>query len=160
MDNLWAAWRRDFILGPREKGCVFCNRIRKRSDRDNLILYRAKKSVVFMNKYPYNNGHVMIIPYAHESDYTQLPDNIMLDMQRVMVRSLKAIYTSMDPHGMNIGLNLGRTAGAGIDDHLHYHVVPRWNGDTNYMPVLAGTKVISEALDNTWQKLVNAFAEI
>ena len=102
----------------------------------------------------------MIVPYAHEADMTLLTNDILHDMQSVLNLSIKVIRATMDPHGMNIGLNLGRTAGAGITDHLHYHLVPRWNGDTNFMPVISGTKVISEALSDTWKKLSEAFKKI
>jgi ATP adenylyltransferase len=102
----------------------------------------------------------MVIPYQHLAEYINISDDVLLDMQRVIKKSVIAIQKSMDPHGLNIGLNLGRTAGAGIDDHVHYHIVPRWNGDTNFMPVISGTKVVSEALDKTWQKLTAEFSRL
>jgi len=113
-----------------------------------------------LNKFPYNNGHLMVVPYVHESDLTTLKNAILHDMQKMVNQSIRAVTKTMDPHGLNIGLNLGQTAGAGIVDHLHYHLVPRWNGDTNFMPVISGTKVISEALADTWQKLHIAFKEL
>ena len=102
----------------------------------------------------------MVVPYIHEADLTKFTDDVLLDMQHLLQLSLKALNETMNPHGINIGVNLGRSAGAGIVDHLHYHMVPRWNGDTNYMPVLAGTKVISEALEDSWQKLHTSFKKL
>jgi len=102
----------------------------------------------------------MVVPYVHESDLTKLEDKILLDIQHLLQLSIQALNKTMSPHGINVGLNLGRTAGAGIENHLHYHMVPRWSGDTNYMPIIAGTKVVSEALADSWQKLFTAFEEI
>ena len=102
----------------------------------------------------------MVVPYLHESDLTKLDDEILIDIQHLLQLSIQALNKTMNPHGFNIGVNLGRTAGAGIDDHLHYHMVPRWSGDTNYMPIVAGTKVVSEALSESWQKLYTAFREL
>ena len=113
-----------------------------------------------LNKFPYNNGHIMVIPYKHESDYTALDQDILADMQQLIQKSLIALKNCMEPHGYNVGLNLGRTAGAGIDAHLHYHIVPRWSGDTNFMPVISDTKVISEALEKSWQKLSREFEKL
>lgn len=153
-----------YILDAKEESgdqvCIFCAKPAENRDEDNLIVFRSKRCFVMLNKYPYNNGHLMIVPYAHEADMTLLTNDILHDMQSVLNLSIKVIRATMDPHGMNIGLNLGRTAGAGITDHLHYHLVPRWNGDTNFMPVISGTKVISEALSDTWKKLSEAFKKI
>ena len=161
MDQLWAPWRMAYILDAKDamdsERCIFCEKPKQQTDEENLIVYRSQHCFVMMNKFPYNNGHLMIVPYLHESDLTKLPDKILQDLQQVLNLSIKAVKETMDPHGMNIGLNLGRTAGAGIVDHLHYHLVPRWNGDTNFMPVISGTKVISEALSDTWRKLNSIF---
>jgi ATP adenylyltransferase len=162
MNQLWAPWRMEYILDAKNEseGCIFCDLSQQNDDQKNLIVYRSEKSFVMLNKFPYNNGHVMVIPYQHLAEYTELTDEILLDMQRVIKKTITAIQKSMEPHGMNIGLNLGRTAGAGIDDHIHYHIVPRWNGDTNFMPVISGTKVVSEALEKTWQKLTEEFSKL
>ncbi len=163
MDQLWAPWRMAYILDAKDamdnESCIFCEKPKQQNDEENLIVYRAEHCFVMLNKFPYNNGHLMIVPYLHEADLTKLPGKILQDMQRVLNLSIKAVSNTMDPHGMNIGLNLGRTAGAGIVDHLHYHLVPRWNGDTNFMPVISGTKVISEALSDTWRKLRTVFGK-
>jgi ATP adenylyltransferase len=162
MKRLWAPWRMEYIRSTQgdEEECIFCQKQKEKNDKENLILYRSHLSFVIMNKYPYNNGHVMVVPYIHESDLTKFTDDILLDMQHLLQLSLKALNDVMVPHGINIGVNLGRSAGAGIVDHLHYHIVPRWNGDTNYMPVLTDTKVISEALEESWQKLHTSFNKL
>jgi ATP adenylyltransferase len=143
-----------------DQECIFCQKPKESDDKENLIVYRSSQSFVIMNKYPYNNGHVMVVPYVHESDFTKFTDDVLLDMQHLLQLSLKALNETMKPHGINIGVNLGRSAGAGIVDHLHYHMVPRWNGDTNYMPVLTGTKVVSESLLDSWQKLHTSYKKL
>jgi ATP adenylyltransferase len=161
MQRLWAPWRLEYIQkAHEEKGCIFCLKPKEAADEENLIVYRSSLSFVMMNKYPYNNGHLMIVPYQHEADLTCLSDEILLDIQHLLQLSVKALNQTMKPHGINIGVNLGRSGGAGIVDHLHYHLVPRWNGDTNFMPVISGTKVISEALSATWHKLHTAFTSL
>jgi ATP adenylyltransferase len=159
MDHLWAPWRMEYILESQESAaeCIFCHKPAENRDAANLIAYRSRHCFVMLNKFPYNNGHLMIIPFKHEADLTRLDDETLLDLHHVLSKSIQVLRLVMNPHGMNIGINLGRTAGAGIEDHLHYHLVPRWNGDTNFMPVLAGTKVLSEALTKTWEKLNASF---
>ncbi len=155
MDQLWAPWRMEYIKSAidKDEGCIFCLKPGEKDDRKNLIPFRSKHCYIILNKYPYNNGHLLIVPYKHESDFTALSAEILEDINATLKKAIDAINKTMNPHGMNIGINLGRTAGAGIDDHLHYHLVPRWDGDTNFMPVLTGTKVVSEALEQTWEKL-------
>jgi len=162
MERLWAPWRMEYILSAEEQdqACIFCEKPKETTDKENLIVYRSKLSFVIMNKYPYNNGHVMVVPYVHEANYLNLSNDILMDMQHLLKLSIQALNDTMRPHGINIGLNLGRSAGAGIDEHLHYHLVPRWNGDTNYMPILTGTKVISEALVDSWEKLHTSFKKL
>jgi ATP adenylyltransferase len=162
MEKLWAPWRMEYIQNAEhdDQGCIFCVKPQEAKDKDNLIVHRSTSSFVIMNKYPYNNGHLMIVPYLHESDLTRLSDEILLDIQHLLQLSIIVLKQTMKPHGINIGINLGRCGGAGIVDHLHYHLVPRWNGDTNFMPILADTKVISEALTATREKLHTAFASL
>jgi len=162
MDRLWAPWRMEYILSTQEEEqeCIFCEKPKEKDDKANLIVHRSQLSFVIMNKYPYNNGHVMVVPYVHESDYLNLSDDILIDMQRLIQLSIRALNKTMHPHGLNIGINLGRTAGAGIDEHLHYHLVPRWNGDTNFMPILNDTKVVSESLADSWEKLHSIFQKL
>jgi ATP adenylyltransferase len=157
MDNLWAAWRRDFILGPREKGCVFCNRIKKKSDRANLILYRAEKSIVFMNKYPYNVGHLLVLPGAHKGDIQKLTESEWIEMNDLTRKSLKILKDVMPTKGFNIGMNLGAVAGAGIKEHIHIHIVPRFLGDANFMCTVGNSRVQSFSLEEVYDMLRPGF---
>jgi len=161
MKRLWAPWRLEYIQNAQnEEGCIFCLKPKESTDKENLIVYRSHHCFVIMNKYPYNNGHVMVVPYLHTADLTCFSDDVLLDVQHIIQLTVKALHQTMCPHGINVGINLGRSAGAGIDEHLHYHLVPRWDGDTNFMPVLTGTKVISEGLAESWEKLYKAFKEL
>jgi ATP adenylyltransferase len=163
MKKLWAPWRFKYITAAsteEEEECIFCSKPKESKDKENLIVYRSQYSFILLNKYPYNNGHLMIVPYVHESDLTKLSDKILLDLQHNLQKSILALKNTIHPHGLNIGINIGRTAGAGIDQHLHYHLVPRWNGDTNFMPIISDTKVLSESLSETWRKLKKEFEKI
>lgn len=156
MENLWAPWRMEYISKEKEgtsEACIFCSRIHQKSDKKNLIVYRGKNSFIIMNRFPYNNGHLMVVPFRHTANLAVLDDKERAELFYMIELSLKALDQVMKPHGYNIGMNLGRVAGAGVEDHLHFHVVPRWNGDTNFMPVLAETKVISESLAQSFRKL-------
>ncbi len=156
MDTLWAPWRMEYILGARdgnEEGCIFCNRLSQDTDKQNLILFRSQRAFIIMNRFPYNNGHLMVIPNQHTGDLSDLESAEQAELFNLIQLSVKALKEVMSPHGFNIGMNLGRVSGAGVEDHLHFHIVPRWNGDTNFMPVISNTKVISEALDKTYDKL-------
>ena len=153
MENLWAAWRRDFILGPKEKECVFCRRIRENSDRENLILYRGAENIVILNRYPYNGGHLMIVPNAHRGDLAELTTteaNEIFDLTR---KSVAIIKEAMPADGFNIGMNLGAIAGAGIAEHIHIHVVPRFKGDTSYTAVIGNIKIQSISLGEIYEML-------
>lgn len=160
MDRIWAPWRIDYILGhEKEAGCIFCTKPAEDKDHENLIVHRAVGAFTMMNKYPYNNGHLLVVPYRHVSDICLLAaeDNALLVQE--VCRSVQVLRTVMHPDGFNIGINLGKTAGAGIEEHVHYHVVPRWDGDTNMMPVLADIRVIPEHLGITCGKLQDEFNE-
>lgn len=131
MKKLWAPWRMEYILSEIDKKddrCIFCDLPKEKNDPKNLIVFRAKNCFVILNKYPYNNGHVMVVPYLHTGDILELDDDILLDMQQTIRKTVQVMRNVMNPHAMNIGMNLGRIAGAGIDAHLHYHIVPRWDG--------------------------------
>jgi len=156
-DKLWAPWRIEYIANPKEDTCFFCKYPVENNDRKRLILYRGKNTFVIMNFYPYNNGHLMIAPYLHTSEFSELNPETKLEIFNLVEYSTKIIRSEMHAEGFNIGINLGSVAGAGVKDHLHVHVVPRWNGDTNFMPITAGTKVISEGLEETWKKLREKF---
>ncbi|MCG3121523.1 MAG: AP-4-A phosphorylase [bacterium] len=154
---LWAPWRMQYILGSKEPGCIFCDKPRQSQDRENLIVQRGAACFVIMNKYPYNNGHLMIVPYRHEAQMENLTVAENQEMMALLQEAAKALKKVMSPHGFNIGMNVGKTAGAGIEAHLHFHLVPRWDGDTNFMPVVGHTKVVSEGLWETWEKLREVF---
>ena len=157
-DILWAPWRIEYIAdASKNAGCVFCDAVKGSQDRKNLIVHRGKKTFVIMNKYPYNNGHLMVVPYQHTHEMTSLDEQEKVELFNLLQVSQEVLAEVMKPQGFNIGMNLGRLAGAGILEHLHFHIVPRWGGDTNFMPVIGHTKVISEALEKTWEKLAHAF---
>ncbi|WP_010478794.1 HIT family protein [Thermococcus zilligii] len=160
MKTLWAPWRIEYIRSPKHKGCIFCDFPKENEDRERLILYRGEHSFVIMNNYPYNPGHVMIAPYRHVGKWEDLTDEELLEIMKLSQLMIKAIKKAMNPDGFNLGVNLGRVAGAGIDDHVHLHIVPRWNGDTNFMPVIADTKVIPESLKEAYDELKKAIEEV
>jgi ATP adenylyltransferase len=152
MERLWAPWRVAYIRNP-GKGCFFCKGLQAKNPRKALIIEKGKEAFTIMNRYPYNNGHLMISPMRHIGSIEQLNDTEVLDLYRLLTRAIKALNISMAPQGFNIGINQGSIAGAGVIDHMHIHLVPRWQGDTNFMPVLANTKVVSEALLDTYEKI-------
>ncbi|MCH8262505.1 MAG: HIT domain-containing protein [Proteobacteria bacterium] len=154
---LWAPWRMEYILGEKESGCIFCTRINQDSDKENLILLRGGNNFVIMNKYPYNNGHLMVVPNRHTSEFDSLSDPEKLEMMNLVSKSMNVLKKTVNPDGFNVGMNIGKIAGAGIDDHLHFHIVPRWAADTNFMPVVGHTKIISEDLGETWERLKEVF---
>ncbi len=153
MEHLWAPWRIEYILSEKDKKCIFCEKPNQNKDRENLILYRAVKNVVMMNKYPYNPGHLMVAPYKHVAKLDALENEELLEHIQLVSRCVTMLKEVMNPEGFNIGINLGKVAGAGIEEHIHTHIVPRWNGDTNFMPVMSNTRTISEALDATYDRL-------
>ena len=156
-DILYSPWRIKYILSEKEKGCIFCIKPKEEEDKKNLILYRSKHSFVIMNVYPYNNGHIMVVPNKHVPTLQQLNDEEIFDLFKLLQLSEKVIKEVYKPDGINIGMNLGKAAGAGIDEHLHIHIVPRWNGDVNFMTVVGGYRVIPEAFESSYYKLKEAF---
>jgi ATP adenylyltransferase len=159
MECLWAPWRIEYILGKRENYCIFCPEGDGHTDQERLILYRGRLTMVMMNKYPYNNGHLLIAPWRHISTLDQLREEEMLDIMFWLRNCTVILKRIMHPQGFNVGLNLGAPAGAGIEDHLHFHVVPRWSGDTNFLTVLADVRSIPEHLKQTYDKLLPQFEE-
>ena len=158
MENLWAPWRMEFITGKREEGCVFCKVLAARERLDeNLVLHVGRLSFVILNKYPYHSGHLMVIPLRHTNEFTEITAEENAEMCLLVQASLKALRQTYRPEGFNLGMNLGHCAGAGIREHLHYHVVPRWIGDTNFFPLLARTRSMPELLDDTYRRLRPAF---
>jgi ATP adenylyltransferase len=156
MDALWAPWRMEFIHAEKPSGCIFCQfpaQVGAEADRKNLILGRTERSFAILNKFPYNNGHLMVVPRRHTADFVGLDAEELADLHGLLRLAVELVGQAYHPEGLNVGMNLGKCAGAGIADHLHYHVVPRWNGDTNFMPVLGATKVMIEHLDESFRKL-------
>ncbi len=166
MDRLWSPWRSQYIdsfknKGEKIEGCVFCHAVNEDiNDVNCLKIYDGNKAFMILNLYPYNNGHIMVLPKRHLSDMNDLTDEETSEMMKLTKVGLKAIEKVLAPHGCNFGANLGKEAGAGIDTHLHFHIVPRWNGDTNFMPVIGEIKVISQDLSVTKQRLREAIAEL
>jgi ATP adenylyltransferase len=155
--QLWAPWRLEYIESADEQeGCVFC-RARDGDDEKSLVVHRGKRAFVVLNKYPYASGHLMVAPNRHEAEFGDLEANEALEVHELAAAGLAALAETMRPQGFNVGWNLGRIAGAGVVDHVHLHVVPRWAGDTNFMPVLADVKVLPEALEATRRKLTQAW---
>ena len=150
---LYAPWRIGYILGKKLKGCLFCKLIKQKKDKKNLILERRDHCYVILNLFPYNNGHLMIVPYKHTSNLEDLDDNTLLEMNKIAQEYVIKMKKIMRAEGFNIGMNISRIAGAGIFEHLHMHIVPRWAGDNNFMPVIGNNKVISESLESVYKKL-------
>jgi ATP adenylyltransferase len=161
MERLWSPWRMEYIQSNKEQSedaeCIFC-RI-QRGEESERVLTRSELGFVTLNKYPYSPGHILVIPNRHVGDLEELEDEESLDLQRLMKRSVKALREEYAPHGFNIGMNLGRVAGAGVPDHLHWHVVPRWSADTSFMPVVGETIVLPELVAETARRLTPRFAE-
>ncbi len=153
MKYLWAPWRIEYIEGEKEKGCIFCNRLKEKNDEESLILYRGKLAFIIMNRYPYSSGHLMIAPYDHISGIELLPSDVMQEMMELVQKSITVLKKAINPDGFNIGVNQGKAAGAGVEDHVHIHVVPRWVGDTNFMTTLSEIRVVPEDLKRTYRKL-------
>lgn len=152
---MWAPWRKTYLRpsSAKKQGCLFCRLLRDKKDRKNLVVFRATHHALILNRYPYNNGHLMIVPVRHIADPGRLSLDEKAEFFDVLFLAQESLKKYMRPHGFNIGMNLSDVAGAGIPDHLHWHVVPRWKGDVNFMPVLSGVKVISESLESVFDGL-------
>ncbi|HEV3474237.1 MAG TPA: HIT domain-containing protein [Actinomycetota bacterium] len=156
LERLWAPWRMEYIgsaSSEEEQGCIFCELPAKDDDEATYILARQEHSFAILNKFPYNSGHLMVAPFRHVGNLEELKDDESLDMQKLLGRCVQALKEAMEPNGFNVGMNLGQVAGAGIPDHIHWHVVPRWSGDTNFMPLIGETKVLPELLRETYEKM-------
>jgi ATP adenylyltransferase len=153
MEQLWAPWRIEYIERPKEGECILCQKPRENNDESNLILFRGQDNFVLLNAFPYNPGHLMIAPYRHVASLQDLTEDEAKEHFNIVKKSLALLEKVLQPAGFNVGLNIGKVAGAGIEGHLHTHIVPRWQGDANFMPVLSNTRIISEALASTYKKL-------
>jgi ATP adenylyltransferase len=153
MRHIWSPWRLEYLTTDRKPGCIFCNAAQSSDDRENLVLHRGEEAFLILNRFPYNNGHLMVVPYAHVASPEELGPAILTEMMVLMNRGLAALRSAMQPEGFNAGLNLGRVAGAGVEDHVHIHVVPRWLGDTNFMPVVGDMRVVPQTWMQTYDQL-------
>ena len=156
--NLWAPWRLAYIKHeqpavPDDRQCFLCRSLSQSNDKENLVLLRTDASCVVLNRFPYNNGHLLVAPLAHKGEFGDLTEEESLDLQKLIGRMIERLRETMRPDGFNIGLNLGRVAGAGLPGHLHWHIVPRWHGDTNFMPVISDTKVMPQSLQALYELL-------
>jgi len=160
MDILNAPWRIDYIKSEKQEGCVLCNAARAADDRESLVLARGAKAFIMMNKYPYTNGHLMVAPYDHIGEITAIAPDVWTEIMTLAQMAVRALEATSRPHGFNLGVNVGRVAGAGVEDHLHLHVVPRWLGDVNFMPVLAQARVLNQHIGETYIALAAALAQL
>lgn len=159
MDQLYSPWRIDYILKEKKDGCVFCLKPEEQDDEKQLILKRGSFSYIIMNLYPYNNAHLMVVPYRHINDFTDLNDEEASEVFQLMKLAENGLKRAFDPGGFNIGINIGEPAGAGIAEHLHIHIVPRWSGDTNFISTIGKTRVIPESMQSVYEKLKKIFDE-
>jgi len=157
--ELWAPWRMEYILANNKEhdGCFLCEKAAASKDEENYVLYRGQYNFVILNAYPYNIGHLMVAPYRHGGDMDDLTKDEMAEHLQIVNKSLGVLRKALEAQGFNIGMNIGKVAGAGLADHLHNHIVPRWEGDTNFMPVIADIKVVPEGLKATYDKLKGFF---
>jgi ATP adenylyltransferase len=159
MDYLWTPWRYQYVTKTGEPGvCVFCAAPEAADDARTLVVYRGAHNFVILNRYPYSSGHLMVVPYAHVATLADLSEDALAETIQLARRAEKHLRAVYHPDGLNLGMNIGKSAGAGIAGHLHLHVLPRWTGDTNFMTVVGETRVVPEALEATWERLHAAFA--
>jgi len=160
IERMWAPWRMEYIRSIKQEGCIFCDKPADTADRENLLLFRGKHSCVLMNLYPYNNGHLMIAPYDHKNRMEDLPLETLTEIMRLSQESLRILRREFRAEGFNMGLNEGEIAGAGIAEHVHFHIVPRWGGDTNFMPITGHAKVLVQGLQESYDILKPYFDKI
>lgn len=153
MEHLWAPWRMDYVAGEKPDGCVLCQAAQAQDDAEAHVIYQGQYNYVILNRFPYNSGHLMVVPYEHIGAFTDLSPEQLAEMMDIAQGAVEAFQECLHPDGVNLGINLGRAAGAGINDHLHLHIVPRWAGDTNFMTVLADTRVVPQSLGESCRTL-------
>lgn len=153
MEPIWSPWRMEYILEHKAPGCVFCDKLDAGNDEAEHMLVRGQAAYITLNRYPYTNGHLLIVPYVHVPSLEDLPAATLTEMMLLVNQGLAALRLAMDPHGFNIGVNLGKAAGAGVVHHVHMHVVPRWSGDTSFMSTIGMARIIPETLDQTYRRL-------
>ena len=158
MEKLWAPWRMVYLQIEKPTGCIFCEKPGAGKDRHELVVYRGAEAVILMNLFPYNNGHLMVAPFRHVPSIEELNEAELLELMTLTQESLAALREAYQPEGFNLGVNQGKIAGAGVEDHVHMHVVPRWGADTNYMPVIGDTRVLPQSLDDSFDDITRAFS--
>jgi ATP adenylyltransferase len=156
-ERLWAPWRLEYIKGPKPEGCILCEKPAEGDDEATYIVHRGERCFVILNAFPYNNGHVMIAPFEHVGALEELPDDVVLELMQLTQRTIQALRAVYGPEGFNVGINQGKVAGAGVEDHIHQHVVPRWGADTNFMPVIGSTRVLPQSLADSYRALRERF---
>jgi ATP adenylyltransferase len=159
MKHLWSPWRLEYLNAPKEDGCIFCRAAKGENDRENLVLLRGERAFLILNRFPYNNGHFMVVPFAHVPSLEDLDTPTLTEMMLLLNRGLAAERVAMHPDGFNLGANLGRVAGAGVEEHVHLHAVPRWLGDTNFMPIVGEARVVPETWLQTYDSLKAALED-
>lgn len=160
MERLWSPWRMAYLTNAEKpEGCVFCRKLAEEKDAENLLVYRGRHAAIIMNLYPYNTGHLMVIPYQHVSSTEELDRDTLMEMMELVNLCIRILRRTMHPDGFNVGINIGRAAGAGIAEHVHIHIVPRWTGDSNFLTILGQTRVIPELLEDTYRRLTAALQE-
>jgi ATP adenylyltransferase len=153
MKHLWSPWRLEYLTEPKADGCIFCDAAQGSDDREYLVLLRGEHAFIILNRYPYNNGHFMVVPYAHVPSLENLGTAALAEMMQLLNRGLGALRIAMAPDGFNVGANMGSVAGAGIEEHVHLHAVPRWQGDTNFMPVVGNMRVVPQTWTQTYDEI-------
>lgn len=158
---IWSPWRMKYIQKPRrERGCVFCDAVQQNDSAENLIVFRGEKSFTILNRYPYTSGHLMVVPYQHTAILSDLDVATRSELMEIVNRAILVLKEVYCPQGFNVGMNIGESAGAGIADHIHMHIVPRWNGDTNFMSTVGGVRVLPEGLEESYARIKNAWEEL
>ncbi len=159
MNYLWSPWRMEYIESNKENGCVFCMAQEREDGAENLIVLRGEYSYVILNRYPYTSGHLMVVPFAHKPNFEELDPPTRAEMMELTSRAMTVLRKAYNPQAFNMGANIGEAAGAGVKEHVHIHIVPRWVGDTNFMSAVGEIRVLPEALEDTYQRIKNAFEE-
>ncbi len=154
---MFRPWRIIYLQQEKETGCILCSIAKSENDAKNLVLMRSKYCLIMLNRYPYNIGHLMVVPYQHLSNMGDLQEGEMIDIIKTVILSIDNLKAVFNPQGFNLGVNIGKAAGVGIDNHIHFHIVPRWEGDTNFTPVISDIRVLGEALEDTFRRLKGVF---
>jgi ATP adenylyltransferase len=157
LDHIWSPWRMEYILSDKKQECIFCQELSRPDGPQNLIVHRGQRAFVILNRYPYTSGHLMVVPKDHKPSLEDLDAETRSEIMELTVKAMTVLREEYRPHGFNVGVNIGEAAGAGVLDHVHVHIVPRWSGDTNFMASLAGARVLPESLEDTYTRILKAW---